>query len=180
MNSIRFFFLLLLASGWLAAGCEDITSKGSQAGKAPARAISPPSELDNFPGGYLVVQIDGERTEESHKENHEQIWTVEAIRPTPTIIFTMDEMALGALKNASPLVFQPIVNGEVIEGDIYQYAGGRDLQPGVPLQLNTFTHIYDDQLDTNLNALPPGRYRLSVQVHGTDHWDRQRIDTEVK
>lgn len=178
LRTITILFVLGLLT---TAGCQPMTSsKGQVADKPRAQEPAPaPSELNNFPGGYLVVKLDGNATQEGPKENHEQIWSGGVISSTPTILYTMDERALGAIKNAS-LVIQPTKNGKVVEGDIFQYADGRKLTPDAAIKLDRFSHVYESKLDTDLKALPAGTYRISLQVHGTKGWDRQRIDVRVK
>ncbi len=163
----------------LAAGCEPlIGSKGKTEEPAPAAAVAP-ADRPNFPGGCLFVTLDGNQTQESQKENNEQIWAGGEISATPTLMFTVDEDALGPWKSVS-LVIQPVQDGQVIEGDVYQYAGERKLIPGESIPLDTFMHIKDNKLETGVKALPAGAYRIGLQVQGQTHWDRQRIDTQVK
>ena len=182
MNVIMRAITVLAVLGLITAiGCESmIGSKGRNAEKEVSAPASPaPSERPNFPGGCLLVTLDEKQTQEAQKENNEQLWTVGEISPTPTLMFTVDEDALGPWKSVS-LVIQPTQNGQVIEGDIYQYAGETKLTPGEPIPLNAFMHIKDNKLEPGLKALPAGTYRIGLHVQGQTHWDRQRIDVQVK
>jgi hypothetical protein len=181
MNTTKRTITILLVSGLLlAVGCQQrVAPKGKDADEASGRAGPAPSERANFPGGCLIVAIDNKQTQESKKESNEQIWSGGEISGTPTLLFAMDEDVLGAWKTVS-LVIQPIQDGKVIEGDIYQYSGEQKLTPGQAIPLNAFTHVKDNKLQTGVKALPPGAYRIGLQVHGAKHWDRQRIDVQVK
>ncbi|MBN1554037.1 MAG: hypothetical protein JXA11_04775 [Phycisphaerae bacterium] len=185
MNTTKRTMIAGLILGlFLAAGCEQMSPKGKSKKDASREPSSPqagpaPSERANFPGGCLVVKLDGKQTREAKKENNEQIWAGEDICPTPTLEFTMDENTLGKLKSVS-LVIQPMRDGAGVEGDIYQYSGTQPLAPGQPIVLNQFTHVKDGKLETDLRSLPVGAYRIGLQVHGQKHWDRQRIDVRVK
>ncbi|MBN1943880.1 MAG: hypothetical protein JW849_11355 [Phycisphaerae bacterium] len=182
MNITKQTILILLFLGGLtAAGCQQmvVPKGGAQKGDVSATAGPSPSERENFPGGCLAVELDGKQTREGKKENNEQLWSGGEISPTPTMQFTMDQGVLGALKSVS-LVIQPTRDGAVVEGDLYQYAGDKPLAPGVAIPLNAFSRVHDNQLQTDLKALPAGTYRFSLQVHGANHWDRQRIDVQVK
>lgn len=183
MNMTKRMISLFLVAGMLTAvGCQQmITPKGQGAGKSvqPGQAGPSPSDRDNFPGGCLVVTLDNKPTREATKEESEQIWAGGEISAAPMLLFSMEEDVLGPVKNVS-LVIQPLKDGKVIEGDIYQYAGKQKLAPGQPVKLDTFMHVKDNKLDTGLKSLPPGTYRIGLQVFGQKHWDRQRIDVTVK
>lgn len=176
-------FLVFLVTGLiLTVGCQKMKgfrSKSPKKAEAPAPSASAPAERDNFPGGCLVVTLDDRPTTEVKKENNEQIWAGGDISATPTLVFAMDESVLGPLKNVS-LVIQPVRDGKVVEGDIYQYAGKKKLTPGQPIRLDAFTHVKDNKLQSGVKSLPAGAYRVALQVHGRKHWDRQRIDVTVK
>jgi hypothetical protein len=178
MKNLNLWIGLAVMGLFVAVGCEGVASKGVSAGNEPIDQPAP-SELNNFPGGYLTVEIDGNRTTEARKENHEQIWVVGEMNASPTLRFAMDEKALGEMKSVS-VVIQPVKDGRVVEGDLFQYAGGKKLLPGEPIQLDLFTHVHDGKMETDIKALPKGQYRISVQVHGEKNWDRQQIDAAVK
>lgn len=182
MNTVKRVFLLGLAAALAAtAGCKPMTATREKEPSEPPRtaAAVPPSERENFPGGCLTVKLDGTPTRESKKENNEQIWSGGVISPAPTLLFLLEEEAMGPMKHVS-LVIQPLRDGQVIEGDLYQYTGPQKLIPGVAIPLNQFSRIHDNQLQSDLPALPEGNYRISLQVQGQKHWDRQRIDVQVR
>lgn len=178
----RVFPVFLTIVLFATVGCQSMMNakgKTPTAKRSAAQAGPAPAERGNFPGGCLVVKLDGKQTRETEKENNEQIWTGGEISTAPTLEFDMEEATLGPCRRVS-LVIQPIRDGKVIQGDIYQYAGKEKLTPGTSIRLNTFTHITDNTLETDVKALPAGTYRISLQVHGKKHWDRQRIDVTVK
>ena len=186
MKHMRKTTVTLLVIGVLtAAGCQSITSKGQKTDTSPdmdtqaAPPLTDTSVMEDYQGFYMTVEIGGEQTVMSQKEGGVQIWTVSACAATPTIVFTMDENKLGTLKKAS-IAFNPLKAGKVDLSNFYLYAGGTKFLPGSELELDVFNHFHDGRMDQNVKKLPPGEYRISIQVNGGKSWDRQYVDTEVK
>lgn len=205
---MRTLLATLLLAGFLSAvvGCQNgqnpFQSKGKTqpAAQAPAKQTEEPAPAENepaepaklpgppmptaakpdFQGQHLTVRLDGQTTAPAEDSEIEQIWIVnEPISPAPTLQFTLDEAALGPVKKAS-IIINPIVDGEVRQADLWQYAGRTALAPGQPIALDVFHHIAEGGIEQNLQALPPGEYRISIQVNGEQTWDRQHIRATVK
>jgi hypothetical protein len=176
----RTILLLFVPALLLTVGCAPkVASRGAAEDKPAPLAAPAPAERANFPGGSLFVTIDEQTSREAKKENNEQIWTCGEISSTPTILFNVDENSLGPVKSVS-LVIQPVQNGKVIQGDLYQYTGSGKLAPGQGIKLDAFTHVKDNQLQSGIKSLPAGTYRFGLQVHGQKNWDRQSINVTVK
>ncbi|MCD4826016.1 MAG: hypothetical protein K8S55_15610 [Phycisphaerae bacterium] len=136
-----------------------------------------PVKLD-FEGLNLKVKIDGRNTTRLKKKDGEQLWAAPPAGPMPTIVFIMDEKALGVL-NKVTISINPIVKGKVNTSDIWQPAR-QNFEPGKPFTLNKFTHISKQTMVQNIRKLPAGQYRLNIQVDGEKSWDRQNINLTIK
>jgi hypothetical protein len=140
----------------------------------------PTADKPDFQGHHLNVALDGQATTPVVSGQVEQIWRVaDPIAATPTVRFTFEETALGPMKKAS-IIINPIVDGEVQQANLWQYAGRSPLEPGQSIALGVFHHIADGKIDQNVKGLPPGEYRISVQVNGQATWDRQHIRVTVE
>ena len=145
----------------------------------PPRPDTRGRNLPDFQGYFISVKIDGEQTRKLKTVDNEQIWTVGECSSTPTVIFEVDQEKLAPVKNAT-ITINPVIGDKAELRDIWLYTGGEEISPGRAIELKSFEHVSDGKIVSGLRALPPGRYRLSLQVNGYDAWDRQLIYFRVE
>jgi hypothetical protein len=190
---MKLFFTWLMVLALLVAGCDnglqtsnpfkgDPSSPAGASASTDTPARTPPQTTKpqrDFTGHSLTVTLDGQVTRPGRTRQGQQIWDGGVINPTPILTFTLDEQKLGAFQRAN-LIINPRRDGRVDPTDLWEYAGSQPLQPAVNITLDRFNHFADNTMQQDLTALPPGTYRISLQVTGENTWDRQYIDVTVE
>jgi len=140
--------------------------------------LSKLKEKEDFRGWYLTVWVDGKQTHEGEKLGRDQTWEGGQVSTTPTIKVAMDTARLGSLKSAEILLNPVSARGGVDGSDMWQ-PKAKLTEVGKGIKLGPFDHIGGGKM-VKADALPPGRYRLSVHIDGEKTWDRQYVMITVR